>query len=893
MHIDARVDNRCYGASMLVEALRAKGWSHREAGREVLAGWKKRERRDRYPEPDAIAVKIGLLVRGDATWWLNHPKALETLADLLHVKPDDLLPRGTKRRPAQIELAEFAEVAGLLPGQAPCAVNPDGWLGTYVDTALERGGLWWFVVPPGGGKSLAIRALDRLGASDVVTTTTRTLFEAARQTRDGSRLVVEVDYADPASDTSAIAELSRRTEATCVLAAFDRPGPTASDGWNAVSFALHRNWREQLVGWLRSRVPVPDRLDSDAILSWIDSVDPAGTVFSSPGDLVSIVARIYRSGIPDRPIGLGDLTTEWLSQTMTASSDTWLRRFGRDAVEQLSGERARRLDLAHEPLSAATWASFLPDDLLRPQAKTTRGKRGKSIKRDDDADEASTNARDVVHVLADAGVLRSTQSGDLDVFPNWVRVGLDRALIQEAVRSGDVTRWGLWANDSSRRDSVDDALDAMGPSDLVRAAAKIDRDDDLASIAATEALFSAFARRFAITAWRPSGEAIAIVQALGRTQLRLLDRNAALGAPSPSIPLTRYRSDGGRVDEAIWWSEAWTFSFAVAAPITIAPDSAWRLPGWAQDLRLADAPSLSHLIGYSQNQAPTDDPWTLGILRSARPAVRACRDVDMPDDIDLCLLIWVVIDGPSRGWQIGKQLASSLVGSRVLDFVRELLVREPEAVCASAVAEVWRALLQLDAYANPMYVLRMLRDGHRAFFDLLAAHLPLDGFTAAFASVDLLHTPDLLTALLPELPDRLSRLVIRMIADQARTSKKPIWNLDAAIVTSFGHDQIDVLVDLTQERYAVGAAAAQRVWRLDPTRSIDEALTALRAGAESARTWFGAAPPVYLPQMLDAIGELDDRPAWVQRWLVTMLARAGTHAERVFEMMERPIASRR
>ena len=872
---------------MLVDALRAKGWSDRDAGRAVLVAWKLRERLGEYPQPAAIAARIGRLKKGDATWWLNHGPALAAFAELLYCKPDDLLPEGTEPRPAEIDFAEFNELAGLLPGQDPCAVNPDGWLGAYVEAALEQGGRWWFVVPPGGGKSLAIRVLRQRHGAKAVVTSVRALFEAAREAREGMPLVVEVDHADSACDVAAFAEISRRAEPTCILAPFERPVSTPNDGWNACTSALHHNWREQLVGWLRARVPAADRLDTNAILTWLDSVDPSGRVFASPGDIVTIVARVYRAGLPQPSVALTDLASEWLSQTLGGESDPWLRRLGSDAIKNIVGERVRRVDLALEPLSTSTWAELLPESVLRPRNEPTSTRRGKKGRRNviREPELVSTNARDAIHALADKGVLRTTVAGGLEVFPNWVRAGLERSVIQGQVRSGSAAAWGLWTNDASRKDVVDDALDALGPNELVRAASKISSETELASIAASEALFSAFGRRFAISAWRPTGEAIAVLQSLGLRQLRLLDRNAKLGAPLPTIALTRHRPNFGSRWQTDWWRETWTFSFAVPKPGSVKRDPAWSLPGWADALRLEDAPNLPHMLGKSKNQLPDNDPWVLGVLRTARSAVRASQNIQLPDDVDLSLLTWVVIDGPLRGWRIGKTLAKRLIGTRVLDHVHELLQRESHEVRAAAVAEVWRAVLQLDDYANPLHALRMLRDGHRAFFDLLTVHLPLDVFRSALASIDLVHAPSLFTRLLLELPDRLSRLVIRVIAEQARTSKQPIGNIDADVVAAFGHDQLDVLVDLAAELFAIGGVAAKRAWELDQHRSIDETLKALDTGVESASTWFFAAPPGQLPRLLDALGGLSTRPPWAQRWLATVLSPAGMMASRVFEMM--------
>ncbi len=103
--------------------------------------------------------------------------------------------------------------------------------------------------------------------------------------------------------------------------------------------------------------------------------------------------------------------------------------------------------------------------------------------------------------------------------------------------------------------------------------------------------------------------------------------------------------------------------------------------------------------------------------------------------------------------------------------------------------------MQIEHYRNPLYVLRALRDGSPSFFELLTAQLPLDAFENAFAGLDLLEMSDFFTKLVLELPNRLNRVVIRLIAKQARASGGPIWNLDSDIVKSFGHEQVDLLIE--------------------------------------------------------------------------------------------------
>src|SRR5579863_4058134 len=136
MHFVASTDPARYLATPMLDLaalLKAKGWSDRKAGAEVLARWRRRDRRAKFPKAEGIAVKIGLLREARDTWWRNHPHALASLAELLACRPEDLLPPGGAV--GAVDFVEFRELAPLLPGQEPAHLRIDGSIGSLAEAA--------------------------------------------------------------------------------------------------------------------------------------------------------------------------------------------------------------------------------------------------------------------------------------------------------------------------------------------------------------------------------------------------------------------------------------------------------------------------------------------------------------------------------------------------------------------------------------------------------------------------------------------------------------------------------------------------------------------------------------------------------------------------------------
>lgn len=863
------------GADMLplTARLQAKGLSDRKAGPLVRAAWTKRDPRVNAPTAAAIAAKIGLLRKGHDTWWRNRRHALAALADVLGCSSDDLLAEG-RRHVQEIAFSELPEMKPLLPGQDPAQVMGGGWLGGLVDDAVQRGGLRWLVVPPGGGKSLAIRMLQqRREDNGVVATTVRRLCDAPQL---DVPLVLEVEHADPATDASAIAALTSRTTPTCILAAFV---PDFIHGAHEVN--LSGDWQGEFARWVQRRL-TGTKLDAAEVLEWVAEVDPAGALFPTPGDLLPLLAYAHRAGVPSSKVGLGGLARDHVGRLVGASSTPWLRRSGARAVEALV-EGRWWADVARQALELETWASVLPVALTPSPDPALLARQVKAKRPVEDL--VSAKPVEAIHDLCDIGILRTHRCGRLDVFPTWLGPALEREVVIKAFRASAIDAWALWAVDATRKDIVDQGLDAVAPADLVRNAERVVADERLAAVSATEALFAALGRRSLQTDWQPSPEMVPCLQRLGRRQLELLDRLSQAVAPTLTLPLTRRVGLDQRAELAVWLADAWALSFAVPAPPDVGREAGWRLPGWTSKLRLADAPT--DLPTLTMNLSTFSHPWLRNLLRIARRAVAKCVDLEPPAEVADVLLPWVIIDGPARSWALTDAQSYGVFHSGCATLVGELLEQELDDLRTSVVTHLWPAFLKEHGGGDPIYALSARPMGWRRLHELFVRHLPLESFSESLEATNLLDRPRDLPELVAMLPERLRRSALAVAAKQIRAQRRPVFGL-GQILERLGPSDIDLLVEFVAERYGGGAIGAKRVWALDPKRALAETRDALRRGEDhEAYAWFESAPEAALDDLLDALADQQSRGdvPWAARWLATVMSHARTRAPRVFAML--------
>lgn len=849
------------------KALAATGKSDRRLGSEVLAVWRRLEKeRNTFPQPNAIGAKLGRLRRGDTKWWTNQPRALDGLAHLLGCKPDDIVPADDSA-PGAVPIAAFSELMPILPGQDPCQLQDDGsWLGTWADSLLYQEPRTWIVAPTGSGKSLAIRILGQRHGARIRTMRCRRLVEALPEGKLPLPLVVEVSELDLATDEVALKELSRMQAHVCVLAPFSRHvvrGAGRSQ-WRDVSWTPNGQWRERLAKWVHARLPKPDDLDVEDVMLFLQGIDPREDLFTTPGDVLAVAARAYRGGLPTGSSALRELARESLGRLFSGNESSWVRTFGVAAVEALVEARLVATDHLAEPLLLGEWAHLLPTELTPVVPPNSKAK----PKHQHSAE--SVPSVQAVRLLADAEVLRATTEGRYDFAP-WVRAAIERERIRASFKAADLG-WALWGLEPTRRVIVDDALEATTPATLLRLARQALTADgsDLRTVAAVEALFSALARKLA-GEWKPSSEMFGDLQKLGLRQLELvLGLPEGRGFPG-SAPLTRQGHPHRRNEVASWIGEAWTFSTTVPPP-KARVESGWILPGWSRSLRLADAPEMLPFVHEDQR-----------LVAASRAVVRACIDDELPRKVPYALLPWVIIDGPSRGWTLTKEVQLAFLGTTgVAQTVGHLLSSEPRDVRALGARSAWDAAL-LASGGQPLHALGVIArtspDVHRVVLD----DLPAQAFESAFRAKHPITGDD--GRLLRGLPPRLVRPALEAVVEQMERDQRPVHDIEQ-VLEELGNEDLDLLLRLGTHGFGQGYAAARRVWSLSPNSALEQARAAMTAGARTAQVWFDTAPAQQIPALLGALrAHKAPTPPWCAVWLANALPRAGHAAPEVFTLL--------
>ncbi|XXT23874.1 hypothetical protein WME94_20265 [Sorangium sp. So ce429] len=840
-------------------ALAATKKSNDAVGAAVIAAWQKREEgRSKFPQPRSIGAKLGQLRDGNPKWWRNHPHALAALAEFLRCQPEEIVPR-EDAPPDAIPISAFDELEPIMPGQEACGLRDDGaWLGAWAESLLRQEPRAWVVAPAGSGKTLTLEVLRQRHGTRVATLRCRRLVDAARHAKAGVPLMVEVAEADPATDGAALQELGKAPTHVGVLSPYARRAIRGADRspWSDLAWAPNGNWRERLVKWANARARRPDALDVDEVLHWLQVLDPGERLFATPRDVLAVAARAYRAELP-KAGALRELAREHRGRLLGASESAWLRTFGLGAAEALVETRLASVDFPLGPLPLAVWARLLPADLTPAAPRKATAKPSKARARDEDSIDRPP-AIQAVHLLAEAGVLQTTEAGRYDVAP-WVRAGIERDLIGGAVKASGLD-WALWAVDPTRRAAVDDALDASAPATLLRAVRRALAADaaELCTVAAIEALFSAIARRLA-TAWEPTDEMVPHLQALGVRQLQLV-RRLPEGRNFPHAPpLTRQGIKYRLEDASTWIEAAWTFSFAIAPPDSDI-DAGWILPGWSRSLRIEDAPDTL--------------PWSRASERwvaVARNAVRACTDEELPEKVPYALLPPVLIDAPSRGWTLSTEQRRSLLGE-IGKLVGDLLEKEPAEVQSHVALVVWRTALD-ESRQHPLHALSWIARSVPNLHRVVLATLPAGMFAAAMdaASAEITHDG----RLLHELPRRLLRPALSSLVARMERERFPTHEIEP-LLEALDEEDLDLLVGFAAYGYSQGYAAARRVWALTSEAALDEAREAVTSERRTASVWFETAPAERFSELLEIINALAGAPPpWCAAWLAGALPRAG------------------
>lgn len=871
----------------VAKLLRGTQRSERQLGAEILARWKKLERaRPKFPLPQVIASKLGLLRKGNPKWWSNakQSKALQALAEILGCAPEEIVaPDHTSV--GAVSITTFPELAPILPGQEACQLRDDGSsLATVVTTLLRDEPRSWVIAPPGAGKSLALDVLQQRQGSRLTSLRCRRLVDAVKLTTKGLPILIEVSEVDQMTDEAALGELSKAPVNVCVLAPFSLDlVPTGKVRWHDVRWAQNSDWRVRLLKWAHARCPRPQHLEVDEVLEALHILDPDERLFSTPQDVLTVAARAYRSKLPTARAALLDLAREHLGRTFNDSDAPWVRTFGVAAVESLVQRRFLSTGDALGPLDPKAWARLLPADLA--PWTTPKALNGRERTKVPDAPPPIQ----AVQLLIDLGALRTQADGRFDVAP-WIRAGIERELLRTTIKGNDLS-WALLGIEPGRRVVVDGSLDDCSPSTLLALLRRVlDADTSrLESVAALEALFSAFARRLA-SGWDAPPDSIPPLQELGRLQLELVRRQPSdhsfPGTPAltrqPEPPRhnsttagrpTRRWYTASRISHtaASWVGEAWTFSFGIEAP-DLDADPGWIMPGWSRDLRLASAPD--HLPHADEDRL---------LLAASRRALESCQDPVLPPKVSSGLLEWVLIDGPARGWTITEEIQARLVsGTGVGEVVARLLLSEPQDVREQGARTVWNAVLAQSGL-NPFHALDLAARVSRALHTVIVENISVGDFAEPFRGTFQVTMDE--GRVLLGLPPRLVRPALLALIDRLERDQQPAKDLEP-ILEALGEEDLDLLLRFGSRGYTEGYAAARRVWALAPEMANERLGQALASGDRLARVWFDTAPDDRLDDLLSALRQLEGRaPAWSTDWLAGMLPRSGRAAAAAYDLL--------
>lgn len=749
------------------------------------------------------------------------------------------------------------------------------------------------------GKRFATRWLRQFQGDACEAHAVRRLAELAVDSTGHLPMVVAVAEPDPESDALALAALSRRSGRVTVLAAFS---PEAlCEPWSLDQFVLSEGWQEVLFRWAQARLSQPEQL-ADAPAK-IALSDPDRSRVISPGDLMTMLRRIHLGMMP-KAATLAALSKEWL-RLRVASDSQWLAAHGAEAVRQLIRNRFEDVARFVVPLAIDDWTDLFPSERARrrsPEELASEIARLRKPKRAPTTDEVQSllvlGSRDGVELLVKAGLLRWSGVG-LEVFPNWIRAGIEEELVAESLASRDDLRWARWSVEVTRRHSVDRALDLLTLSELARwTGLVLDRSDDsLEVIAGSEALFSAWGRRALARAANLKPHQ-ALLQRLGERQLDLIAIAREIHPRIRLGPLTRNVPsewlERSEVDSycATWLAEAWAFSFAVSPGQ--GDRASWALPGWSLrlDLSQADLPNEGLI---ETHESP---PWS-HLIRLGRDVVPRCLASGQWDAFDVRVLLpWLLLDGAPVGdprpadlldevsravpqtKSIYRYASEPWRGDFVIDTLLEARASNSQhAVVASALFAFllegprlpWRALNRRDVCPKVSSYIR--------------EHLPLEDFQASIDALARGKRIDLGEESLELLPVRFRRPTIELLLRWQSESGATIDRLREALVPTLGRDDFDIIARLARIPFTIGDDAARLGWQLDPEQAWREVDARIATG-DCPGSWFIEAPAEHLSGLLDRLDVYRGPPLkWFNRFLVSALPRAGTLAPRVFAML--------
>lgn len=343
----------------------------------------------------SLGAKLSELNRGVVTWWRSRPHAAQALGQALDIDVASFIDADSASRRGLWSFDEFPELEAInLASDEPATIHRvkplgaapvfDRLLESWFTLALEKGnehrrltgpqeGISWLYVPSGNGLDLLLARIE--ARQRVPVTRAATLGEACMATPRSGPVVLapagQIQSEDllhltlvppqqpvlvvsnqrlPHSETQSLIRTPLPSWEWLAAAPAERARLSLGSGhggehgglWDEkeireFELTLDVDWREELLGWLETRLGRTDTLFSASGLSaWLDAFDPDEVFFPDPRAVLSLARLCHQSGERRLPKpsqadagrrllqGLGALDSRYLDLLRRLTVVAWL-----------------------------------------------------------------------------------------------------------------------------------------------------------------------------------------------------------------------------------------------------------------------------------------------------------------------------------------------------------------------------------------------------------------------------------------------------------------------------------------------------------------------------------------------------------------------------------------
>lgn len=885
---------------------------------------------------------------------------MQSIADVLETPRETLFPPPSRSDPALFPIPEFELIGPFDPRhESPCFASPlwqshgpsalfpdhDGaeinWFRPQEASAM------WVHAPAGAGRSFVAHwhqhhwkthlwNRDDPGRFPPAVFIARSLDDLREIAWPPGTQPMIVDLASASGDLRVLRALAHH--GAMVIAPFpcpvvEDPGKLASlSAWREFEWAPGVTWRRAFIDWVGERVTrrdVETLLDTAAVSTWVDAIDPHVRIFNTPETLLGILRFAHEHGEKRLQGRFGaDLAREWLAVSLEryASStvrDVWLREAAPRAIEAMIvawwaeprltwNDRIREEDWeALVPAEATGSADDAREEAFRITTQLDR-KLPRSKRRDLEKERAALLLRpsgrgDVVRTLTAARILRRREAGTLQLAPSWIPAAFMFTQLGQEISAGAVSAWGRAAIDPSRQVDVDAALDRLSWDPLGKIIHRVLAAFDprsLPLVGAVEALFLAVGRKLRRGYAVPAGCEEVLSRLLAH-QLRLLVVRVKAGLPAPRTRGGPYESQQAG---AHFLAACWDWSFARPRPVgfdtLIHP---WEFPGWSTP----DLEALPAALRFHEGdglRGPLTEIEREGARRLAELALRTLRRCvgdfarGKLDDAPSFLIVAAVALAPERRASLLEVLQKVRDGELRHDLAARWISEMPEAERSATLDAIWEALLSEGKEVERL--LLALAPAHRGSWmkealtgrpsvpfstldAMLRDRLPIKALRER-ASADGGWNEQRVALLVARAPDVFRMQLIEPLVDLARDQNASRDLVDglAAAALARPDAMLDVLFAIAESDHAAHRVVGT-LWRIAPDLVGQRAAEAWRERG-TTRPWIEWMPPDNLGPALSVFESAPER--WLGRrirdWLAGQLPGAGPLAERVWALLE-------